>query len=100
MSITNVEIKAKSNRQHEIREILLDLKADFKGEDHQLDTYFNVNRGRLKLREGNIENNLIHYLREDKKGPKKDDISLYRINQNYTLKSIITEAVVEWEDVE
>ena len=69
MGITNVEIKAKSNRQEEIRKILLDLKADFKGEDHQIDTYFNVNRGRLKLREGNIENNLIHYLRKKKSTP-------------------------------
>ncbi|HLS30246.1 MAG TPA: class IV adenylate cyclase [Flavobacteriaceae bacterium] len=100
MSITNVEIKAKSNRQHEIRKILLDLKADFKGEDHQLDTYFNVNRGRLKLREGNIENNLIHYLREDQKGPKQADIILYRINPDSTLKSILTEALGVWKEVD
>ena len=42
-----------------IRQILINKKADYKGLDHQIDTYFNVNIGRLKLREGSIENNLI-----------------------------------------
>ncbi len=27
----------------------------FAGTDHQIDTYFNTAKGRLKLREGNIE---------------------------------------------
>lgn len=62
----NIEIKAKSNNQDAIREILKSKNADVKGIDHQIDTYFNVNFGRLKLREGNIENHLIHYQREDK----------------------------------
>lgn len=100
MSIINVEIKAKSNRQKEIREILLSLKADFKGEDHQIDTYFNVNRGRLKLREGTIENNLIHYLRENQKGPKQADIILYKSNPDSTLKSILTKALGIWKVVD
>lgn len=63
MKSTNIEIKAKSTQQDKIRKILKDLGADFKGTDHQIDTYFNVVSGRLKLREGNIENALIHYER-------------------------------------
>ncbi len=35
-----IEIKAKSNNQDEIREILKSKNADFKGIDHQIDTYF------------------------------------------------------------
>ena len=66
MAHVNIEIKAKSDNQTMIREILTSKNADFKGIDHQIDTYFNVNFGRLKLREGNIENHLIHYQREDK----------------------------------
>ncbi len=62
----NIEIKAKSNNQDMIRKILQSKNADFKGVDHQIDTYFKVNVGRLKLREGNIENSLIHYQRENK----------------------------------
>ena len=71
MSLLNIEIKARCPDAKAIRSILQSRKADFKGIDHQVDTYFKVPFGRLKLREGNIENNLIYYDREDKKGPKK-----------------------------
>lgn len=50
MNVLNVEIKARSNNQGEIREILQSRGADFKGIDHQIDTYFVVPNGRLKLR--------------------------------------------------
>ena len=59
----NIEIKAKTNHSEFIRGYLQANKAEFKGTDFQADTYFNVPNGRLKLREGNIENNLIHYER-------------------------------------
>ncbi len=55
MAHINIEIKAKSDNLDEVRAILQMHKADFKGLDHQIDTYFNVPFGRLKLREGNIE---------------------------------------------
>lgn len=100
MNITNVEIKAKSNRQQEIRDILLALEADFKGEDHQIDTYFNVKQGRLKLREGIIENNLIHYLRENQKGPKQADIILYQSNPDSTLKALLKKALGVWKVID
>lgn len=59
MGHINIEIKARSTHQDEIRETLKSLHADFRGVDQQIDTYFNVSSGRLKLREGNIENYLI-----------------------------------------
>lgn len=43
-----------------VREILRSKFADFKGVDHQIDTYFKVNKGRLKLRD--IENFLVYYI--------------------------------------
>ena len=92
MGILNVEIKAKSNNQTEIRNILNSKKAEYKGTDHQIDTYFNVKNGRLKLREGNIENNLIHYIRENKKGPKQSKIILYKSEPNSSLKELLTVA--------
>ena len=55
----NIEIKAKCQVPEKIHQILRKKEAEFKGIDHQIDTYFNVNDGRLKLREGNIENHLI-----------------------------------------
>jgi predicted adenylyl cyclase CyaB len=89
----NIEIKAKSTNQDKIREILKSLNADFKGTDHQTDTYFNVKNGRLKLREGNIENHLIYYEREDKEGPKQSNVILYKSNPESSLKEILTKAL-------
>ena len=65
MSILNIEFKAKTNKLTEQENLFLKQRPLFIGEDHQVDTYFNVAVGRLKLREGNIENALIHYERED-----------------------------------
>jgi adenylate cyclase class 2 len=93
MGILNIEIKAKSENQAEIRNILQSRKAEYKGTDHQIDTYFNVENGRLKLREGNIENNLIHYIREKKKGPKQSKVILFKSEPNSTLKGLLTAAI-------
>lgn len=93
MAHVNIEIKAKSNNQDEIREILKSKNADFKGVDHQVDTYFNVNNGRLKLREGNIENYLIHYQRDNKEGPKQSDVTLFKSDPQSSLKEILTRSL-------
>lgn len=89
MSHTNIEIKAKCKNQNEIRDKLKSLKADFKGVDNQTDTYFKVNKGRLKLREGNIENHLIYYEREDLAVPKQSNVILFKTESNSTLKEIL-----------
>jgi len=89
MPITNFEFKAKADNLKELEEKLLKLRPAFKGEDHQLDTYFNVNTGRLKLREGNIEHALIHYVREDAAEAKQSTILLYQHQPNDTLKEIL-----------
>jgi len=89
----NIEIKARCKDLERIRKILVVKKADFKGMDHQIDTYFNVNSGRLKLREGNIENNLIHYQRSDQSGPKQSDIVLYKSAKENGLKDILNKSL-------
>jgi adenylate cyclase, class 2 len=93
MAHINIEIKAKSNNQDAIREILKSKNAEFKGVDHQIDTYFKVNNGRLKLREGKIENHLIHYQRENKEGPKQSDVILFKSDPKSSLKEILTKAL-------
>lgn len=91
--IKNIEIKAHCQDPNKIRDILNKLGASFKGSDHQIDTYFlNVN-GRLKLREGNIENNLIHYLRDNHYGPKKSDCTLFSTSPDSGIKEILTKAL-------
>ncbi len=59
MSHINIEIKAKLKNSDLIIKILKNQRARFIGTDHQIDTYFKVPYGRLKLREGSIENYLI-----------------------------------------
>ncbi len=93
MQHINIEIKAKTDRQDEIREILKFKKADFKGIDHQVDTYFKVNFGRLKLREGKIENFLIHYDRSNQSGPKQSNVILYKSDPKSSLKEILVKSL-------
>ena len=90
MNITNVEFKARTNRVSELEEKLQTLNPRFVGEDHQIDTYFNVATGRLKLREGNIENSLIYYERANTATAKQSDILLYRHSPDPALKAILT----------
>jgi adenylate cyclase, class 2 len=70
------------------------LNADFKGTDRQIDTYFNVPVGRLKLSEGSIENYLIYYQRENQNGPKESQVTLFQNNPRSSLKSILQKASV------
>lgn len=88
----NVEIKARCSDHNKVREILKSRSAEFKGVSHQFDTYFNVNLGRLKLREGNVEDCLIYYDRENKEGPKESQILLHKSDPQSTLKEILIKA--------
>ncbi len=76
MKIRTVEIKARCDELDKVRTTLREHHADFRGLDHQTDTYFIVPHGRLKLREGDIENALIYYEREDQPGPKESKVML------------------------
>ena len=91
--ITIIEIKAKCKDQDKVRDILKGEGADFKGLDIQTDTYFRVQHGRLKLRKGNIENNLIHYDRPNQEGPKQSSVLLYKSNPDSNLKAILMKAI-------
>src|SRR5260221_2937937 len=93
MSFLNVEIKAKCNDAGFIRNYLLSNRAEFKGVDEKADTYFNVSDGRLKLREGNIENNLIYYERSNQPGPKNSHFYLVKIVDANSLKEVLTKSI-------
>ena len=93
MSILNIEFKAKTNNLAAAENILQQRYPVFIGEDHQVDTYFNVPNGRMKLREGNIENALIHYERENTAGSKSSQVILYQHQPHKNLKDILTQAL-------
>ncbi len=92
MPFLNVEIKARCHDPERVRRYLQDHDADFKGLDEQTDTYFDVPKGRLKLREGIIENNLIFYERDDQHGPKKSRFHLVRIEDAKGLKEVLAKS--------
>lgn len=89
MERKSIEIKAICSDLNRIEKILVENEAEFLGIDHQIDTYFNVQNGRMKLREGNIENYLIHYLRPNQEGPKKSIITIYKNTPQSTLKKLL-----------
>ena len=49
--------------------------------------------GRLKLREGNIENNLIFYKRDDLPGAKESNFQLVNVPDAKGLKEVLTKSV-------
>lgn len=89
----NIEIKARCENLTFVRNKLHELKADFKGVDHQIDTYYNSREGRLKMREGNIETNLIHYNRPNQSGPKQSDFTLFKTDNPEGLKDILSKSM-------
>lgn len=93
MSFLNVEIKAVCRDPQFVRNYLNTHQAEFKGADEQTDTYFNVPNGRLKLREGNIENNLIYYERTNQAGPKNSHFNLVKIEDAKTLKDVLEKSM-------
>jgi adenylate cyclase, class 2 len=89
----NVEIKARCADPTPVRRYLEQHHAFFQGTDHQVDTYFQVARGRLKLRQGKIENALIHYDRPDQHGPKSSQVILYPVSEGEMLKKVLESAL-------
>lgn len=89
MHIRNYEFKARIESIEQYEQQLLKLSPRFVGEDHQIDTYFNAPQGRLKLREGDIENALIHYDRQDLQGSKLSNVILYKHKPDVALKDIL-----------
>jgi predicted adenylyl cyclase CyaB len=80
MEVLNLEIKARTDNPDRIERLLMEANARLVGIDHQTDTYYQVESGRLKLRQGNIENTLIQYHRIEKKGIKESRVNLYKSN--------------------
>ena len=93
MNATNIEIKARCSQPERIRDLLISKNARFVGTDHQIDTYFRAPQGRLKLRQGNIENALIFYQRDDKQGPKTSQIKLYKTDKSQELQDLLSHAL-------
>lgn len=90
----NIEIKAKAHnieKQHELAAKISDKPVQI---IEQVDTFFNVSNGRLKLRElASNQVELIHYWREDKKGPRESKYSIFHSDNPNDLKDILATAL-------
>lgn len=91
----NVEMKARCADPEAFLTRLAALGAREQGIDHQIDTYFYTPSGRLKLRQGGIENYLIHYERGDEAGPKESAVSLHQVDpvESLGLRDLLTKAL-------
>lgn len=86
----NIEIKAHCDDLETLKTKLLQLPVSYEGQDLQIDTFFNVPNGRLKLRESTLYGNiLIPYLRPDRDGPKQSNYELIPVSDPQKVKILI-----------
>ncbi|HUU13354.1 MAG TPA: class IV adenylate cyclase [Terriglobia bacterium] len=89
MKHVNYEFKARLRDENHVRAALKKQRARHIGNDHQIDTYFRVPRGRLKVREGRIENALIFYQRTDSPRPRRAQIEMMLLPRRNSMRSVL-----------
>jgi predicted adenylyl cyclase CyaB len=89
----NLEVKAKLTNLEEALERGASLTGGEPVILRQTDTYFEVPRGRLKLREEGDNCELIYYSRPDSRGPKASDFLRVKVAQPVRLKEILSNAL-------
>ncbi len=88
---SNLEIKAPVAEPAALRECALRIATEQVGVDEQVDTYFVVPTGRLKLRESSLSGaQLIPYRRPDQDGPRRADYQVIPVDDPAGLKSLLT----------
>jgi len=97
-----VELKAKVGSLKPFREKLESLNAEYVGTFHQVDTYYEVPQGRLKIRETEGESGaqLVYYERPDVQGPKQSHVFIVELTKPQFMKKFLksvlrTKAVVD-----
>ena len=76
-------LKAKVSNPEKMEKILRELNASFVGTDFQKDIYFNAAKGKLKWRQGSIENLITHYERIDENGLERTVVYQYDLNPTH-----------------
>lgn len=90
----NIEIKARYPNHEKARGIALRLRAQWVGHDRQVDTFFKVPNGRVKLRESTLKGaQLIPYLRPDVRGPKTSQYVVIPISDASKTKWLLKETL-------
>jgi len=93
VKLLNFEFKARLNNEQRVREALKRLNARFIGTDHQIDTYFRVSSGRLKVREGRLENALIFYQRSNVRRARQAAVEMMLLPRRNSLRAILARSL-------
>jgi len=93
MRLLNFEFKARLRDEKRARAVLKQLGARLVGTDHQADTYFQVPSGRLKVREGRIENALIYYRRSNTPRARRATVDMMLLPRRNSLRAILAAAL-------
>jgi predicted adenylyl cyclase CyaB len=97
----NIEIKARVEDLDAAAEVARRLGARDEGAEHQVDRYFRVPRGRLKLRRSSrTGDQLVLYLRPDEPGPRRADYEVIPVRAEGRARELLetilgTDVVVE-----
>ena len=87
---SNIEIKARARNFEEIRrraESLSDTSVEIISQE---DTFFNTEKGRLKLRVLALNRGqLIYYTRPDQEGPKRSEYHIYETSDPENLRRVL-----------
>jgi predicted adenylyl cyclase CyaB len=92
MEILLIELKARINNVNDFKKRLSLLDAKYVGKFHQIDTYFKVPQGRLKIRETENKNSaeVVFYKRPNVPDIKKSHILLIQVQPPETAKELLS----------
>ena len=93
MKRLNFEFKARLRDELHVRATLKRVRARFVGTDHQIDTYFQVPSGRLKIREGRIENALIFYHRTNSARARRSTVDMMLLPRRNSVRVILSNSL-------
>src|SRR5688500_5758668 len=87
----NIEIKAKCINLEALKETVAKNEGKFDRSMRHIDTYFNVSKGRLKLREiDGVESFLIYYERLNTLESKESSYQIYKTSDPASLKNLLS----------
>ncbi|MTG97383.1 class IV adenylate cyclase [Myroides albus] len=89
MEVKNIEFKAKVENLDRLIAIAELSNIKLEGSYKQVDTYYDVPKGRVKLREYGNFSSLIYYNRENTKAVKQSDVIYYQHAPNQALSAIL-----------
>jgi len=92
MILKNIEIKTRITDYNSVKSLVEELCPTPIQTEQQEDTFFNTNKGRLKLRESDSESAVMYYDRPNSFEPKQSDIALSFTEHPDTLKSVLAKS--------